>query len=124
VEWSAHDDAIVSNACRADMVGDEKAGEPCIRRVTPASFLRATRCAEPKMHVACVALATAKLADAISVGNRKSADADCALVAAKDADTATSELWKHSRRDFTTRFQWRTARLVFEDVDSTRKSLW
>jgi hypothetical protein len=124
VEGSAHDDLFVSDACRVRNDSDEKSGEACIRRVTPALSLRATRSAEPKMHVACVALATAKLADAISVGDRKSADADFALVAAKDVDAATSELWKHSRRDFTTRFQWRTARLVFEDVDSTRKSLW
>ena len=57
-------------------------------------------------------------------GDRKSADACCMSVAAKDTRTAVSELWKHSRRDFATRFQWRTARLVFEDVDITRKSLW
>jgi len=57
-------------------------------------------------------------------GDRKSADSCCMSVAAKDARTAASELWKHSRRDFATRFQWRTARLVFEDVDIARKSLW
>lgn len=124
VQVRAHDDGIVSDACRVGVNGDKKAGEACIRRMTPALSQRATRSAEPKMHVARVATATTKLANASSVGDKKSADADFALAAAKDAGTATSELWKLSRRDFTTRFQWWTARLVFEDVDSTRKSLW
>jgi hypothetical protein len=105
VKGSAHDDALVSCARRVGVDGDKKAGEACIRRVTPALSQRAIRSAEPKMHGACVAGATAKLADATSVGDRKSADANCAWVAAKDVDAATSELWKHSRCDCTTRFQ-------------------
>jgi hypothetical protein len=46
-----------------------------------------------------------KLAVVSDDGDRKSADAYRAWAAAKDAITSAPELWKHSRRDCTTRFQ-------------------
>ncbi len=95
-----------------------------IRRRTPAAATRAKRSAEPVMRKRRVADEATTPTVGSSDGDRKSADLSCASVAAKDTRAAVSELWKHSRRDFATRFQWRTARLVFEDVDIARKSLW
>ena len=95
-----------------------------IRRRTAADSTRAKRSAEPVMRKWRVAEKATTPTVGSCDGDRKSADARGMSVAAKDTRTAVSELWKLSRRDFATRFQWRTARLVFEDVDITRKSLW
>ncbi len=101
----------------------EALGNPRISRRASAASTRAKRCAEPVrgwQTVVPSALPSAGRPE----GDRTSADWCCKSVAAKDTRTAASVLWNHSRRDFATRFQWRTARLVFEDVDIARKSLW
>jgi hypothetical protein len=126
MQVSARATGIAGKAGRVGMkrdAGGTIRDRACIRR-WPSGSLRAYRGAEPGMHGKRVAEATAKPAVGTCDGDRKSADENRVSAAAKDVGTAPSVLWKHSRRDFATRFQWRTARLGFEDVDSTRKSLW